>query len=45
MEEYSLSHRLSIPDALIASTAIVNDLELFTLNLKDFRFIKGLKLY
>ena len=45
MTEYSLSHRLSIPDALIASTAIVNDLELFTLNLKDFRFIKGLRLY
>ena len=45
MLEYSLSHRLSIPDAFIASTAIVHDLELFTLNVKHFKFIKGLKLY
>ncbi len=43
--EYSLSHKLGIPDAFIASTAIVNDLELFTLNVKHFKFIKGLKLY
>ncbi len=45
MEIYSLSHKLSIPDALIASTAIVNTMSLYTLNVKDFRFIKGLKLY
>jgi predicted nucleic acid-binding protein len=45
MLEYSLSHKLGIPDAFIASTAIVNDLELFTLNVKHFKFIKGLKLY
>ena len=45
MLEDSLSHKLSIPDALIASTAIVNNLELFTLNVKHFRYIKGLKLY
>ena len=42
---YSLSHKLTIPDALIASTALVNDLALYTLNIKDFRFIKGLSLY
>ncbi|NMG61253.1 type II toxin-antitoxin system VapC family toxin [Geitlerinema sp. P-1104] len=45
MTQYSLSHKLSIPDALIAATALVNDLELYTLNTKDFRFIESLKLY
>ncbi len=45
MEQYSLSHKLAIPDALIASTALVFQQELYTLNLKDFRFIAGLKLY
>jgi tRNA(fMet)-specific endonuclease VapC len=45
MDTYSLSHKLSIPDALIASTALVNQLELYTLNFKDFRFITGLNLY
>ncbi len=45
METYSLSHKLTIPDALIAATALVHEMELYTLNRKDFRFIKGLKLY
>ncbi|MCB2264088.1 MAG: type II toxin-antitoxin system VapC family toxin [Candidatus Thiosymbion ectosymbiont of Robbea hypermnestra] len=45
MEKYSLSHKLSIPDALIASTALVHQQELYTLNDKDFRFISGLRLY
>ncbi len=31
METYSLSHKLSIPDALIAATAIVHELALYTL--------------
>jgi len=44
-EKYNLSHNLQIPDAIIAGTAIVNDLPLFTYNLKDFRYIPGLKLY
>ncbi|MGK7933681.1 MAG: type II toxin-antitoxin system VapC family toxin [Microcystaceae cyanobacterium] len=30
MESYSLSHKLSIPDALIASTALVYDISLCT---------------
>lgn len=42
---YSLSHKLTIPDALIASTALVKNLALYTLNIKDFRFIEGLSLY
>jgi predicted nucleic acid-binding protein len=45
METYSLSHKLSIPDALIASTALVHKIDLYTLNLKDFRFIEGLNLH
>ena len=45
METYSLSHRLSLPDALIAATALEHDLELYTLNIKDFRFIFGLRFY
>ena len=45
VEKYSLSHKLSLPDALIADTAIQNDIYLFTLNIKDFKFIKGLKLF
>ncbi len=45
MERYSLSHKLTIPDALIAATALVGDLELYTLNIKDFRFVEHLTLY
>ena len=45
MANYSLSHKLTIPDALIAATALANDLELYTLNIKDFRFIENLRLY
>ena len=45
METYSLSHKLTIPDALIASTALVHQLVLYTLNYKDFRYITGLTLY
>jgi len=39
MMDYSLSHKIGIPDALIAATAIVNKLRLFTANVKDFKFI------
>jgi len=45
IETYSLSHRLNIPDALIAATALRYHLELYTLNVKDFRYIEGLALY
>ena len=36
LEEYALSHKLSVPDALIAATALSQDIPLYTLNLKDF---------
>lgn len=45
MNKYSLSHKIGIPDAFIASTAIANNIELFTLNLKHFSYIPELKLY
>lgn len=45
MVKYSLSHRLSLPDALIAATALNYDIPIYTLNKKDFKFITGLKLH
>lgn len=45
LETYSLSHGLDIPDSLIAATALINELQLYTLNFKHFKFIKGLRLY
>jgi predicted nucleic acid-binding protein len=44
VEKYCLSHRLQLPDGLIAAMALVNDFDLVTINKKDFRFIDGLKL-
>jgi len=44
IESYSKSHGLQIPDAIIAATAMSLEIKLFTLNLKDFRYIDGLKL-
>ena len=45
VETYCLSHKLDIEDALIAATAIYYHIELFTLNIKDFKFIPNVKLY
>ncbi|WP_316826891.1 type II toxin-antitoxin system VapC family toxin [Pedobacter miscanthi] len=45
VEQFSLSHNLNLPDALIASTAMFHELELYTLNLKDFKFLKDIALY
>ena len=41
---YCLSHRLKMADALIAATALINNINLGTINKKDFRFIDGLRL-
>lgn len=43
--DYTLSHKLAIPDAIIAATALWYKLPLFTHNQKDFRFIAGIKFY
>ena len=45
LENYSLSHNLAVPDALIAATALTHKLQLYTLNVKDFKFIDGIELY
>ena len=45
IQSYKLSHGLSITDSLIASTALITDLELFTYNTKDFKFISGLRIF
>ena len=39
-----VQHKIKTPDAIIAATALVYDLELITRNLSDFRAIQGLKL-
>lgn len=43
MKEFFLSHNLQFLDALIAATAIEENLTLITANVKHFSFIKGLK--
>jgi predicted nucleic acid-binding protein len=45
VKQFCLSHKLKLPDAQIAATAILHNAELFTLNRKDFVFIPNLKLY
>jgi predicted nucleic acid-binding protein len=45
VERYCLSHKLDIEDALIAATAIHNNIELYTLNLKDFIFLPDIRIY
>jgi len=45
VKQYSLSHKLRLPDAQIAATALFYNAELFTLNRKDFAFISNLKFY
>ncbi len=43
--KYHLSHKLMIPDAIIAATALEADIPLFTYNQKDFKYIADLQLY
>lgn len=45
MTDYSLSHNLSLPDGLIAATALIENIPLFTLNKKDFKYINGIQLF
>jgi predicted nucleic acid-binding protein len=43
IDTYSNSFGLLLPDALIAATALENDLTIVTYNIDDFKFIQGLK--
>jgi len=45
VKDYSLSHKLTLPDSIIGATAIYHGLKLYTLNVKDFKFIEGLELF
>lgn len=44
ISKYSKSHSLHLADAVIASTVIEYGYDLYTLNVKDFKFIDGLVL-
>lgn len=43
LKEFTLSHRLTILDSLIAATALEHNFKLATLNTKHFQMIEGLK--
>lgn len=45
MLDYSLNYKLKVPDGLIAATAIGEDIPIYTHNLKDFKYIKGIKIF
>ena len=45
LQTYKLSHGLALPDCFIAATALKTDLQLFTYNVRDFKFIAKIKLY
>ena len=42
---FEFGDRAGIPDSIIAATSLLGGFQLFTLNRKDFDFIKGIKLY
>lgn len=44
IEKFNLSHNLQIPDAIIGASAVIHNIELFTYNLRDFRFIPNIRL-
>ena len=44
IDNYALSHSAKIQDAMIASTALVHNIPLATINIKDFRYISNLEI-
>jgi len=44
IENYALSHGAKIQDSMIASTCLINDIPVYTLNIKDFKYIDGLEI-
>ena len=45
IKKYGVKHTIGIGDALIAATAIENNIPLYTDNVSDYDFIKELELY
>lgn len=45
VHDYSISHKLALPDAIIAATAIYHNLPLYTLNTKDFKFLDEIQIF
>jgi tRNA(fMet)-specific endonuclease VapC len=45
IERYFLSHHTHIEDSIIAATALVYDLSLYTYNLKDYDYIQLIDFY
>lgn len=43
--QISARYNLEIVDAIIAATSIIHDLDLATLNIKDFKKVDGIKLF
>ena len=44
IENFTLSHNAKIQDSIIAATALIYDIELFTYNTKDFKYIPNIRL-
>jgi len=44
VKEYNLSHNMKMMDAIIASTVLVYDIKLMSLNRKDFIYLEGIEL-
>lgn len=45
LKNYHLSHKIGLADSMIAATALSLELQLFTYNLKDYRFLSKLELF
>jgi predicted nucleic acid-binding protein len=45
LETCKLSHGLTLPDCIIAATVLATDLDFFTYNTKDFKFIAKLRIF
>jgi predicted nucleic acid-binding protein len=43
--EIRKKHKTKLPDAIIAATALVNELTIITRNTKDFKKIEGLEVF
>ena len=45
VNDFGLSHNAKLPDVIIASICTYHDVELMTLNIKDFRYIPDMRIY